>query len=51
MQGLAMSKKDDVVRPIASSREFEINYNLESKKQKLKAMKVSPLIMKMWEKE
>ena len=44
-----MSEPKEPVRPIASSRKSEDNYNLEAKKKKLKAMGVSPLILKMYE--
>ena len=44
-----MSEPKEPVRPIASSRKSEDNYNLEAKKKKLKAMGVSPSILKMYE--
>jgi hypothetical protein len=44
-----MSKPKDSQPEVIFSRKAENNYNLEDKKKKLKAMKVSPLIMKMYE--
>jgi len=44
-----MSKKKEVVKPIASSQKSEDNYNLESRREKLKEQGVSRLILKMYE--
>ena len=45
-----MSDEKEVVRPPVSFQQAEVNYNWEDKKKKLRAMKVSPLVMRMWEK-
>ena len=46
-----MSNEKEVVRPPVSSQQAGVNYNWEDKKKKLRAMKVSPLVMRMWEKK
>ena len=46
-----MSKPKEVVPLIVSSQKSEDNYNLESKKEKVKKMGASRLVMRMFEKD